>query len=349
MLRHSYLKDMVQKTEEMPVTAFTKYVTILRRQPPVATKARCEKINEVRETFWSSHDADEEHMKFYWDFVQNRLVRNDGLTQFILDYHGAESEFFFPWLTSVYASPSAALEMAYGAGTDLNGNWVEQVPEDDPIYPFVLNDPTFVYNRERQLFVADLVSSVQDNSLNSGKVSKVADLGAGRLAWTRRHGFRFTPGYQKIYAFDTDKSIDTEALYGTDPEKVGIIYENMSFMDGLKSLPEADIDLIIMGGLASYLPFRTLQKALIPKAHQLLVPGGAFFFDLQLECPYYERSVAIFSWPHIKLMESASAAIHKIESTRKTLWKKGLKFGADYALDTYNEVPTSVMITLTKI
>ena len=57
----------------------------------------------------------------------------------------------------------------------------------------------------------------------------------------------------------------------------------------------------------------------------------------------------VFSWPEMRLMTSAAEAIVALESVRSSLWKEGMRFGAEYALDTYNKFPTSVMVTLTKI
>ena len=57
----------------------------------------------------------------------------------------------------------------------------------------------------------------------------------------------------------------------------------------------------------------------------------------------------MFGWPEMKLPNKASDAIDIIEAMRKKLWKDGMRFSAEYALDTYNESALSVMVFLTKL
>ena len=345
MFRYRELYDPVTRTKDMAVEEFLKYVEIRKRQDG-QTDWRI--VEEIKNQFFDTHAYrhSEESMNEWWSFIRPLVEKNAGLAQFVLDYEGAKSDFFFPWLKLVHTSPSAALEMSYGYGPNLRGNW--HYSNYDRIDFFVRNDPTFVYNRERQLFVANLATNVREVRMG-GEKTKVVDLGAGRMAWVRYHGFIAQPSRQTIMAYDSDPTIDPEVIFRKDPSKLGIDYTKGDFLSLNAIGNGAGANLFILQGVASYYSLNVFQNMMMRPIHQSLREGGVFFFDLQLDCPYYRRSVAIFDWPKMKLTQSASSAIDMVEQMRKELWKEGLRFSAEYALDTYNEVPTSVMITFTKI
>ena len=344
------LYDPIVRTDEMKTSEFTKYVDARKKQVgPTASYL----VEGIKKRFYDAHGdmVPKPHLDKIWETVGKRIEVNTGLAEFILDYDGAESEFFFPWLMNVWSSPSMALEMAYGWGTDMRGKF--RKAEDDPIDYFVRNDPTFVYNRERQLFVANLATQAK-LATPECVMSKVVDFGAGRLAWVRWHGFKPSPSRQSILAFDNDNSIHIdEVMMGSKfmctPEKLGIEFVKSNFMTELENPKCMDANLVSLGGVASYFPHEMFKRRIVVPVYRLLRTKGTFFFDLQLMCPYYERSVAIFSWPLMDLAKGATEAIYKIETMRKELWREGMRFSAEYKLDTYNEFPTSIMITMTKV
>ena len=349
MLRHAWLHDPVERTRNMREEEFMKYVNICREYGKRPTKV--DTVREIRSAFYEAHKGvSEDDLDVVWSVVGSKIGENAGLAQFILDYKAMESEYFFPWLAQVYTSPSSALEMAYGAGNDLYGNWVKKVPEQDRIYDFVRNDPTFVFNRERQLFVADLVSSVQDKA-TPRRLSKVVDLGAGWMAWARWHGFQFKPNKQTILAFDHDPMIMPDEMFGLNRplNSLGVNYMMGDLMQAVRTDECKDADLVILGGVASYYPMSVFRQRIIMPVYYLLGQGGAFFFDLQIDCPYLMRSMKVFDWPEMRLTRNAMATIDGVEEIRGELWRGGLRFSAEYALDTYNEKPSAVMVLLTKI
>lgn len=353
MIVTDYLINPVEVTEEMEPRIFGKYIDICNAQKK-GEMTNPEMVDEIRHAFYHAHtNVYIGNLNGVWAWVQPKLAVNAGLAQFVLDYKAAESDFFFPWLVNVWNSPSAALEMAYGGGRGLDGKWHTDILEKcDRINYFVHNVPTFVYNRERQLKVADLVSIYQ-NRANLRDHSKIVDFGAGRMAWATHHKFRFYATRQTIYAFDKDTSINTEDVFELYPVGVSSSWENVKYEHsdfiGQLSNPElAGADLVILGGVASYIPQKVLFGKIVPAIYQLLKPGGSFFFDLQLNCPQYVWSVKLFDWPEIKLMNNASEAIDAVEAARHKLKTAGMAFSADYALDLYNGKASSVMITLTK-
>ena len=351
MVRHKYLIDPVKRTKDMNESEFTKYTGIANAQTE-PTEPNI--VEEIRKQFYDQHltDANRAKLDKIWGFISQKIKTNAGLAAFILDYEGAKSRFFFPWLVNVFRSPSTALEMAYGAGTDVDGNWIHSVPTSDQIEFFIRNDPTFVYNRERQLLVADLATTFQDLSYNCyDHKSKVVDLGAGRLAWARWHNFDFDPGRQTILAFDKDPTINYEELFGSKEamEMMGLKFKHGDLMAQINNPECMGSDLIILGGVASYIRSDVFTQAVVMPAYHLLNPNGIFFFDLQVDCPYLRRSMSIFDWPKMYLADSAEAAIASMEKIRKALWAEGHKMSAEYTVDTYNASPSAVMVALQKL
>lgn len=339
----------MRRTREMKESEFTKYTDIRKAQLKAGTMTDADLVDKIRKDFYMSHtDVNDKNLDKIWAVVGPKIGQNAGLAQFTLDYHGAKSKYFFPWLKAVYTSPSEALEMSYGAGRDLSGEWVKRTDTDDPIEGFVCDDPTFVYNRERQMYVADLVTTLQKKATVTSP-SKIVDLGAGRLAWARWHGFKFDPSRQKVIACDKDKTIRPETLFQFPLNELGINYKICDMTAALADKDCAGADLIMLGGVASYVPMEVFTGKIVPAAWQLLRDGGAFFFDLQADCPYLRRSMSIFDWPEMHFYGTAAETVVTVEAIRKELWGHGMKFGAEYTLDTYNAVPSSVMVLLTKL
>lgn len=340
MLIFKGLFNPIAPTERMLSDSFLKYVQI--NEENISTAGLVERI---RSDYYSSHtNVSTFDLDRIWVIIKDKLTANAGLAQFTIDYGGAESDFFFPWLIAVERSPSEALEMSYGSGKDLTGKWWDMVPEQDNIMFFVHNDPPLIYNRERQLFVASIVTMCRATALSS----KIVDFGAGRLAWARKHGFVFEPERQSIFAFDVDRSIVPEALFEKNTASIGLHYENNNFIAKLNDPKLLNSDLILLGGVASYYPIEMFRDTVLTSVHKLLKTGGVFFFDMQLDCPYYKRNRSIFNWPEMNLV-SPLQAINTLESMRKLLMSKGIPFSAEYAFDSFNEYPTSVMVTMTKL
>ena len=350
MIQYSKLYNPVEKTRDMALTEFTKYIDLRDEQLRDGTTTNPDLVRKIQMEFYRTHSLTKKRqLDNIWATICPMVESNSALAQFIIDYGGARSEYFFPWLITVANSPSAALEMAYGAGYDVEGEWSYTASKDDEINDFVHNVPTFVYNRERQLFMANLVSAVQRNG-SEWNPTTVVDLGAGRLAWGRWHNFHFDSDVQKIIAVDKDPSINADELFGPDePGILGVDYQHADALAWLATLDKEAFDLVMLGGVASYFPFQAFTEAVIKPVYHRLKKGGAFFFDLQLDCPQYEWTIKLFDWPEMKLAKTVTEAINQVEATRKALWRSGIKFGATYTVDTYNEHPSAVMIVMNKL
>ena len=333
----------------MPDEVFAKYIVISNRRRK-SSLALSELTAEVKKVFYGSHpDIVNDKLDKIWAFMYPMVSHNEALANFILDCGGAKSDFFFPWMISVATSPSEALELSYNAGRNLNGEWITEIPKEDKINYFVYNLPTLAFNRERQFRVADLVSS--DKVICGDRGSKVIDLGAGRMAWARHHGFKFKPRIQQIIACDKDPNIQPDALFAPRTlDEIRLTYRRNDIMRELRDTDDCiDASFVILQGVASYYPISMFKKAIVEPVYNCLREGGSFFFDLQLDHVSYEWSEKVFGWPQMNMPESASVAIDEAENLRKSLWDDGMKFRAEYMLDTYNASPLSVMILFTKI
>ena len=357
MLRHTDLFDPVERLETPADFNFERYIEIDKKQKTPTGAGFVESIK--REFYEAGSEANIGNLDKIWSFVGPRVEQKQCLAEFIKDFRATESKYFFPWLIDLSKSPSEALEMSYGAGHDLNGEWHKDILEsDDRIVPFILGDPAFIYNRERQLYVADLVASIiEDCYYGITNVSKIIDFGAGRMAWARYHGlelgnFYARSGYADIYAFDQDKSINPEELFVDEAmtlEELGIKYEHADLASQLTNPALKEADLIILGGVVSYIPTEVFVGKIIPAIYGLLGSNGVFFFDKQIDCPCLQWSMRVFDWPDMYLPANVTEAIYTTEQARIALWEKGFKFSAEYAIDTYNNPPTAIMVTLQKV
>lgn len=352
MLMYQYLTDPVRarRPSETREFDFSKYVDIHKAQTEPTSPVL---VDRIREQFYVTNEgAAVEAVDKVWDFMKPKIEQNTGLAEFILDHDGAKSKYFFPWLINVFRSPATALEISYGAGPGVDGKWNDDIltsDPDDPLVPFILDDPAFVYNRERQLFTADLAAHIQELSWATNTCGKIVDFGAGRLAWARRHGFDLTSEFYEVYAFDKDPSIDPATLFEEDLSEYHIKYKHGDFTAQFTNPDCKDADLIILGGVVSYIPPDVFAEKIMPAIYGLLVEEGIFFFDIQTETPCYRHSMDILDWPEIILPDSPSKVIDYVEDVRRNLWSKGIEFSAQYNVDTYNKTPSAVMITMQKI
>jgi len=352
VLRYTYLSDPIEPTREIDISKFHKYLDIARAQRgPTDEKL----IKEIKDQLYEYHlnSKNEAKLERIWKFLIAKLGTNAGLANFILEFGGAKSNFFFPWLMNIFLAPSAVLEMAYGAGPNIDGHWVDNIPAEDPIIPFVKNEPNFIYHRERELHVADLVTNVQQQSIGKfGRVSKVVDFCTGRMPWARRYGFDFAPEDQTIMVFDKDPTLRAEKILHTkEGESLNVVFKHGDIMSQASNPECMDSDLIIAvgSGAAPYTRIDAFAQAVISPVYHLLNPGGIFFFDLRINAPCVRYITPIFGWPKLYLMDSVASAVKSVEEIRKNLWRNGQKFSAEYTVDSHLELPSGVMVTLQRL
>lgn len=328
-------QDVVMAHEE-----FARYIRIAESQ--IATSPFM--MKHIKNTFYGQHEysTPKEDLDRIWNLVAPALERNAGLAKFTNDYEGALSEYFFPWLIMLVTSQSEALMLAYGLCRNLRGE-VRVVQDDDPIMLFVKNDPTFVAARERAIRIANLATLAR-LVMPEGVKSKVIDLGAGRMPWARFHGFEFDPEKQKILAFDKDTSIVPKELLGVTASEEYFKFRHEDIFTAISRNECSNANLVILSGVASYLEMPVLKEQIVKPLHSLLRPGGLFFFDVQLDCIYYKRSMKIFSWPKLRLDDTAN----EIDKMVDELEQEGFGFNLETETIKYDGTPINLFVKLTK-
>lgn len=350
MQKNYGLYDPVAVEHPMEEWEFTKYIDICAKQKEAGRQTDPEIIKKVRESFFASHPlVSEKKLKDLWEQVKPWLLESEGLAQSILDYEGEKSDYFFAWLVSMHTSMSMALEAAYNAGYDLEGNWVVDIPHEDSMSYYVHNEPPYVSARRRGLLAATLAASTIDAVQGSGRKAKIVDLGAGRMAWARWHGLELNPDLVEIVASDRDETIVPEKLFPGGLEKYGIKYERANLFEQLKNPECQHADLVLLLGVASYYPREALIGA-FTGIHALLNDGGEFACDFQVNGLPLQRSTGVFGWQALKLKDTVAETIEVIEELRKTLWEAGVKFDVTYKPDIYdNKFQSAVMAVFTKV
>ncbi len=239
--------------------------------------------------------------------IQEKVRANLGLFQFFLDY-GMFSDFFIPWLLQIPHATS--LEVAFGYGKDISGEW-RKIPKDDPFYWWVVREGMFIYLRERAVNAAKLIDDKKG----------VLFLGAGYLPELRYVGYE--PKFaQRIVAVDSDASIPGSELFkslGNIDEKIHLDYHTGSLLDTLRDSDEL-FDAVIMNGVMSYCYDKMLD--IIWLAISRLRPSGTFMFDLQLREWNIVRDALVFDWktdPPMYLVEDEKKVISAVESRCRNL------------------------------
>lgn len=346
MLRHDIVDPIAKEGKDIE---FAKYVEMHQNQ----TGPTNEKLYQtIHDEFYDAHrDIDRLHLDEIWEFIGPKVANNTGIAEFIKDNDGHLSNYFFPWLINVFRSPATALEMSYGEGPGLDGVWNDDIIQtDDPLVPFIKDDPAFVYNRERQMRVADIAMSIYDEAWDTQTEAKIVDFGAGRLAWYRHHySVLYDTYWIQLHAFDKDPTIHIDMILGQNYDDEHIYYEKNDFTSELTNPKLKESKLILLGGVASYTEPEVFARKIVPSFHSLLKDKGIFFFDMQLDCPCYRHSMDILGWPKFSVPNKSSEVIDKVEAMRSELWKNGIKFSAEYNTDTFNSIPSSVMITFQKM
>ncbi len=238
--------------------------------------------------------------------IREKVKANLGLYQFFLDY-GMYSDFFIPWLFQIPTAMS--LEVAFGYGYDIAGNW-RKIPKDDKFYWWVIREGMFIYLRERAVNAAELIQDKKN----------VLILGAGFMPELRYVGYK-PEVKQRIVAVDSDASIPNSKLFQKvlELEDVSVEYHTGNLISELADSAEL-FDAIVMNGVMSYCYDKMLD--IIWLALAKLAPGGTFLFDLQLKEWNIVRDALVFDWktdPPMYLVEDIDKVIERVEHRCRNL------------------------------
>ncbi|MBQ6127644.1 class I SAM-dependent methyltransferase [Candidatus Saccharibacteria bacterium] len=195
----------------------------------------------------------------YWDMIdpEGKVVNRSRLA----------SEFFIPWV-AVEVPRSIALEVVYGYGLDIYGNYRE-IPKTDPFFYFVYKNELFTAIAERGIATTEI--------LNELKPKRLAFLAAGMAPEFRHLGYCLEPDQQAILV-DNDPTINSTELLKDLPFKNQITYLEENLTKAI-TMPElSGQDAIVANGIMCYIWEKFPQILAAIKA--LLKPGGTFIFEL---------------------------------------------------------------------
>ena len=220
------------------------------------------------------------------------------------------SEFFIPWV-AVCVPRSIALEVVYGYGIDIYGNYRE-IPQSDPFYYFTYKNELFNAIAERGIATVDFLTETHPK--------KIAFLAAGMAPEFRHLNLTLDSDQEAILA-DNDPTIDSVSLLKDLPDKDRITYlegEAGNLTKVLSSGALKGCDVIVANGIMCYIWDKFPQ--VLGAVKQLLNPGGTFIFELYPKHWEWARNRDIkgFYLP-LKLFESNKDAEDKVRKTAENL------------------------------
>ena len=255
---------------EFARTACTKFVNLAVENPAL--------YDFVLDT-----DCDE-----YWDIVDPKhKVKNRSRLA---------SEFFIPWV-AVEVPRSIALEVVYGYGLDIYGNY-RKIPKSDPFFYFVYKNELFAAIAERGIATTEFLKEL--------KPEKTTFLAAGMAPEFRHLGYKLNPG-QEVILVDNDPTIDSKELLKDLPFKDQITYLEENLTTAITRPDLAGQDVIVANGIICYVWEKFPQ--ILAAVKKLLKPHGTFIFELYPKHWEWARNRDIkgFYLP-LKLFENCSEA-----------------------------------------
>ena len=275
----------------------------------------------------------------------NLAVENPALYDFVLDTDCDEywniidqkgkvknrsrlaSEFFIPWV-AVEVPRSIALEVVYGYGLDIYGNYRE-IPKTDPFFYFVYKNDLFAAIAERGIATTRI--------LNELKPRKMAFLAAGMAPEFRHLGYTLKRG-QKAILIDNDPTINSTDLLKDLPFKNNITYLEENITTAITNPELKGQDVIVANGIICYVWDKFPQ--ILGAVKNLLNPHGTFIFELYPKHWEWARNRDIkgFYLP-LKMFENCDE-IH--DAVAEIAEKLGIKSIASYRY--YDDFDNEIMM-----
>lgn len=344
MYSHSYIVNPIQGNAD-----YSLYDKHLRDLESWSIANKDEKIKEINNDFFEANSAlsDNNEVRSIWTRVEKMLQENPALINFVLDYQCAKSRYFFPWLINVSRNPARAIELLYGEGDDLEGNWVTNIHDStDQIANFIRNDPLAIYYRETQQRIAELSATLYDGGWSENGKKKIVVFNSGYMPWLNHYGFMVDTDFIEINAFDTDPFVHADYL-----TSLGVNFKHGNAISQMKNIDCKEADLIIYGpeyGNLDITPLRVFYDKIIKPAYHLLNLGGELIFDIKLNSPMIDYLQDVFCWPLVQQYQGLEETIADFERERRAIWKEGCKFSTEYFVDNNDREPTAVQIVMTK-
>lgn len=212
------------------------------------------------------------------------------------------SEFFIPWV-AVEVPRAIALEVVYGHGVDIYGEYRE-IPESDPFFYFVYKNDLFKAIAERGIKTTELLSRPG--------IKRIGFLAAGMAPEFRHLDFKLKKG-QRAILIDNDPTINPEELFKDLPFRRRLTYIQEDLTKAISESKLKDCDAIVANGIICYVWDKFPQ--ILGAVKSQLKPHGTFIFELYPHHWEWARNRAIkgFYLP-LKLFANCDEAVHTVES-----------------------------------
>ena len=235
----------------------------------------------------------------YWDIVdRERKVKNRSRLA---------SEFFIPWV-AVEVPRSIALEVVYGYGLDLYGNY-RKIPKEDPFNYFVYKNELFVAIAERGIMITHILKNLHPK--------KILFLAAGMAPEFRHLGYTLDEDQTAILV-DNDHTINSEELLKDLPFKNQIKYIEENLTTAIMRPDLRGQDVVVANGIICYVWNNFPQ--ILAAVKSLLKPGGHFIFEVYPKHWEWARNRDIKGYYlPLHLFESCNEALAAIEHVARTL------------------------------
>ena len=235
----------------------------------------------------------------YWDLIdpERKVEKRSRLA----------SEFFIPWV-AVEVPRSIALEVVYGYGLDLYGNF-RKIPKEDPFNYFVYKNELFAAIAERGIMTTSILRALHPE--------KTLFLAAGMAPEFRHLGYTLGKNQTAILV-DNDHTINSEDLLKDLPFKNQITYIEENLATAILRPDLHRQNVVVANGIICYVWDKFQQ--ILTAVKSLLKPGGHFIFEVYPKHWEWARNRDIKGYYlPLHLFENCDEALTEVEGIARTL------------------------------
>lgn len=242
------------------------------------------------------------------------------------------SSFFIPWI-AVEVPRSIALEVVYGYGLDLYGNYRE-IPKSDPFFYFTYKNDLFAAIAERGIKTTELLRELNPK--------KILFLAAGMAPEFRHLGFTLHENQQATLV-DNDPTINSIELLKDVPFKENITYLNENIISAIVRPELKNQNAIVANGIICYLWEEIVL--ILSAIYNMLDSGGSFIFEAYPKHWEWERNRIIKGYYlPLKLFSSCDEAERRVKKLATEIGFKEIE-SFRYYDDFNNEIMILFKIT----
>ncbi len=295
------------------------------------------------------YEAYLEGLQDMWPKLSEQL-RDPGFYKFVQKF-GMESAFLLPYL-SVLSPHAPALEAAAGYSVDMAGVYRKIPKSDRQGLELCVREPTLRSFCARTWGAQEeMLGAVVDAQTNGWEKPNVFFAAAGMLPAVRRYHLKpeMLKGlFGRMVAYDSDPKMPEylQMVFERPVNEYGIEYH---FEDLNQAFSDPDLQgkfqVLIATGIMSYYKSAAQTDYMLTGFKNLLAPGGAMFFDVQVMEWSMIRCAVSLAWKcDLKPDRDTKSVIDRISRHAKAL---GLVVEHSQ-VDPYNTHPTLVNFSLRK-